>query len=383
MSLLPVFFNLFKVITLMSGLYIHIPYCHSKCHYCDFYSGSGLGYQNIYVEAIAKEFSIRRQEIIEPFKTIYIGGGTPSSLEPINIERLLYFCKTMNDVNPEEFTVEVNPEDVTSGLIETLRSYGVNRVSMGIQSLVDSELKDVGRNHLSSQAIESAGMISESFPNFSYDLIFGLPGQTLNSLRFSLDRLLELRPPHISVYLLSYEPGTRLYARLAAGKINETDESTVNEMYSLICRKLADEGYNHYEISNFALTGYESRHNSSYWASVPYLGLGASAHSFDGRLRRYNPSNLKEYLKSINAGKSAAIIDEEDADNRLNDILITRLRTARGLHRDDLLPSDYSRVESTINNLIERGQLSKIGDSVRIPEEQWLVSDNILRDLIV
>ena len=192
-----------------------------------------------------------------------------------------------------------------------------------------------------------------------------------------------MRPPHISVYLLSYEPGTRLYARLAAGKINETDESTVNEMYSLICRKLADEGYNHYEISNFALTGYESRHNSSYWASVPYLGLGASAHSFDGRLRRYNPSNLKEYLKSINAGKSAAIIDEEDADNRLNDILITRLRTARGLHRDDLLPSDYSRVESTINNLIERGQLSKIGDSVRIPEEQWLVSDNILRDLIV
>ncbi|MDE6086625.1 MAG: radical SAM family heme chaperone HemW [Muribaculaceae bacterium] len=367
----------------MSGLYIHIPYCHSKCHYCDFYSGSGLGYQNIYVEAIAKEFSIRRQEIIEPFKTIYIGGGTPSSLEPINIERLLYFCKTMNDVNPEEFTVEVNPEDVTSGLIETLRSYGVNRVSMGIQSLVDSELKDVGRNHLSSQAIESAGMISESFPNFSYDLIFGLPGQTLNSLRFSLDRLLELRPPHISVYLLSYEPGTRLYARLAAGKINETDESTVNEMYSLICRKLADEGYNHYEISNFALTGYESRHNSSYWASVPYLGLGASAHSFDGRLRRYNPSNLKEYLKSINAGKSAAIIDEEDADNRLNDILITRLRTARGLHRDDLLPSDYSRVEPTINSLIERGQLSKIGDSVRIPEEQWLVSDNILRELIV
>ena len=294
----------------MAGLYIHIPYCHSKCHYCDFYSGSGLGEQDNYIHAIEKEYQLRKHEIIEPYRTIYIGGGTPSSLDSDNLLRLLRFCKTEVADTPEEFTIEVNPENVTPHLIKLLKDNGVNRVSMGIQSLVDDELKAVGRNHTPECALKGAALIADGFSNFSYDLIFGLPGQTLESLNYSLEKLLELRPPHISIYLLSYEPGTRLYARLVSGKIRETDEATVTRMYSLICESLRYAGYDHYEISNFALPGHESRHNSSYWASVPYLGLGASAHSFDGSVRRYNPSNLKEYIRNVDSGESPAIIDE-------------------------------------------------------------------------
>lgn len=367
----------------MAGLYIHIPYCHSKCYYCDFYSGSGLGDQDNYISSIEREYRLRKTEIEEPYHTIYIGGGTPSSLEIANLQSLLSFCEAEIKGDIVEFTIEVNPEDVTTSLIELLKHYGVNRVSMGIQSLVVEELKSVGRNHTPKCALKSASLIADSFSNYSYDLIFGLPGQTLDSLTFSLEQLLELRPPHISVYLLSYEPGTRLYARLVAGKIEETDDATVNRMYTLIRERLRSAGYVHYEISNYALPGFESRHNSSYWASVPYLGLGASAHSFDGKLRRFNPSNLKEYIRSINAGLPAAIIDEEDADNRLNDILITRLRTSCGLRTGEISDADFQRIKASVDMLTQRGLLEINGDSIRIPEDRWLVSDNILRELIV
>lgn len=368
----------------MAGLYLHIPYCSSKCYYCDFYSGSGLGHESEYIAALSDEYRLRIGEIKEDFKTVYIGGGTPSSLSRDNLVLLLDSVSRMVNLNTiEEYTVEVNPEDVREDLLKTLKAHGVNRVSMGIQSLNDDELAAVGRRHTAMKAIESARLVAQYFSNYSFDLIFGLPGQSIESLKSSLDQLIELRPPHLSVYLLSYEPGTRLHARLSSCKVQETDEETSQQMYRLIADTLAQAGYTHYEISNYALPGYQSRHNTSYWFSVPYLGLGASAHSFDGTVRRYNPSRLPLYLDKISSGLSAATVDDEDDDNRLNDIIITRLRTARGLGQDDMTPTQYSMLRPTVDKMIDSGLLEVIDGRVRIPETHWLVSDNILRQLIV
>ncbi len=368
----------------MAGLYVHIPYCKSKCYYCDFYSGSGLGHEGEYIDAVLDEFKLRAREINEPYTTVYIGGGTPSSLSRDNLFKLLDGISENVDIDAlDEYTVEVNPEDIDESLLATLLAKGVNRISMGIQSLNDSELVAVGRRHNAAKAIESARLIAHYFSNYSFDLIFGLPGQSVASLKKSLDQLLELNPPHISVYLLSYEPGTRLYGQLIAGKVEEIEDEMAQEMYLLISETLDKVGYVHYEISNYALPGYESKHNSSYWFSVPYLGLGAAAHSFDGETRRYNPSRLLQYIEKISAGNLAVIVEDENDDNKLNDIIITRLRTLKGLAKDDISESQYSRLEPTIGKLTGMGLLERIGERVRIPADKWLLSDNILRELIV
>lgn len=373
----------------MAGLYIHIPYCHSKCAYCDFYSMPQADTVPRYIEALVAEAILRKDEVAQPFSTIYIGGGTPSILGAGTLARLLDRLSRVFDFSAvEEITVEVNPEDVTPGFMQTLKRAGVNRISMGVQSFNDDELRSVGRRHTGSQAFDAALAIKESFDNYSLDLIFGLPGQTLGTLDTTIQRMLELDAPHLSAYLLSYEPGTRLYAALMAGKFEEVSDELAYDMYICVHDTLCSAGYRHYEISNYARPGRESRHNSSYWDSMPYLGLGASAHSFDGDTRRFNSANIKEYLSAIESGRAYCTAEPENDENKFNDYIITRLRTARGLDMTDLAGRPFGylapQVEKPLHELVGSGALI-VGDSgnMVIPHTRWLTSDAVIRELIL
>lgn len=375
-------------VTMSAGLYIHVPYCHAKCAYCDFYSTPRQESADSYVDALIAEARLRCSELVNPVTTLYIGGGTPSSLGGDRLVSLVSrLGETIDLCRLEEFTVEVNPEDVDRELVEAMLSAGVNRVSMGVQSLVDDELAGVGRRHSASEALHAAELLASAFENFSLDLIFGLPGQTLESLDYSLERLMETGAPHLSAYLLSYEPGTCLYARLMAGKVVETDEEMAEAMYSLVDSRLTSAGYIHYEISNYAFPGRESRHNSAYWNGTPYLGLGPSAHSFDGDTRRYNPADVKTYIESLQAGYTCCEVDEETIENKFNDYLITRLRTSAGLSLTDLSHRPYGyladRLLEPVRRLQSAGLLEVDGDRITIPKSGWLASDAILRDLII
>ena len=366
----------------MSGLYIHIPFCHSKCIYCDFFSTPRKYDSEAYVDALLNELKQRRAEISEPFSTIYIGGGTPSSLSHDTLNSLL---SKLPISEAEEITVEVNPEDVNEQLIDILRKNGVTRVSMGIQSLNDDELKDVGRRHTASRAIDALTSLLEAGFNVSADLIYGLPGQTIESWNTSLLSLLAHRPHHLSCYILSYEPDTPLTRLLNKGKITEADDNTIAEMYSILCRETAAAGYEHYEIANFALPGYHSRHNSAYWRFAPYIGLGPGAHSFDGKIRRLNPHDIERYISSRDLDFTEK--EEETAEQLSNDYIMVALRTSEGIDLNYLTTLAGSkrteRVKKTAEKYLDEGKMElTAAGGLRIAEQSWLVGDSLTLDFI-
>lgn len=371
------------------SLYIHIPFCRSKCAYCDFYSGLKPLLSSNYVDLLLAEAQLRYDEFTEPCRTIYIGGGTPSALSYSDIGRLLAGLRNLFPLNDvEEVTIEVNPDDLTPDLIKAYVNMGINRISMGAQTFDDSMLKAIGRRHSASTALKAIDLLASSGINYSVDLIYGLPGQSVEDWSNSLLRLLQFCPPHFSAYLLSYEPGTLLYQRLMKGTVEEADEDTAIAMYNVLIRKAAENGYEHYEVSNFALPGYRSRHNSSYWDMTPYLGLGASAHSFNGHNRSANPADLRRYITLIESGQIAAEIDEETELDRLNDLIITSLRTLHGIRLDDV-ESIYGKQRCTaLINAAQSLIASQliINDTTHhtlyIPEEHWLRSDAIMRQLL-
>lgn len=362
----------------MAGIYVHIPFCHSKCAYCDFYSIAGARRVEEYADALAKEWYARRVELADlPVKTIYFGGGTPSIL---SAEILKSIANLLPKESLCEFTIEVNPEDVNIDSVLAWRSIGVNRVSMGVQSLDDVELATVGRRHSANDAIAAIACLKQGgITNISADLIYGLPGQTTESWQKSLDGLLASGITHLSAYCLSYEPGTRLYMKRERGEVTETDDETLEAMYHQLCRTARHFGFDHYEISNFAKPDCFSRHNSSYWDGTPYLGLGPGAHSLaaDGT-RRYVPSSLKDYISHPD---TAAVVDHEDDIDRLNDRLLISLRTARGI---DLLSFSQLQKDTLLAAAqphIRAGRLILEDSYLRVPESQWLLCDLVLRDL--
>jgi len=365
----------------MAGIYVHIPLCAAKCAYCDFYSvPRGRISPDALVDALTNEFSLRRHELgDESVSTIYIGGGTPSSLSSGLLTALM---DRFREYSPDECTVEVNPEDITAGYVTSLVNAGINRVSMGVQSLVDSELSFIGRRHSARDAIDAVRIIKDNgIDNLSLDLIYGLPGQTVDTWRRSLDTLLGLYPQHISAYLLSYEPGTRLTAMLNAGKITETPDETIEIMYNTLCRMTSDAGFDHYEISNFSQPGRHSRHNSSYWDGTAYLGLGPGAHSFTLGTRRHNPSDIRQYIKL--RGSGITVEEPENDSERFNDFIITSLRTADGLNLAKA--AEFGRTDKVIEAArphLRSGKMLLSGGRLRIAETSWLVADSIMRDFI-
>lgn len=364
----------------MAGLYIHIPFCHAKCAYCDFFSSpSTLQAANV-TEAIVREWQMRRCELNEPLYTVYIGGGTPSCLPYNLLKSLIQGLQLPETV--QEFTMEVNPEDVTAEAVAQWRYLGINRISMGVQSLDDRQLRAVGRRHTAAQALQAIERLQRSFTNISLDLIYGLPGQDLASWKRSLNGLLATgASSHLSCYLLSYEPGTRLWAQLQTAKVKEASESSVQLYYSYLCEAMHRRGFDHYEISNFALPGRRSRHNSSYWDMIPYVGLGPAAHSFDGRdTRRANPCHISRYLAAINDGHTAFTTEKETPQDLTNDRILTSLRRVEGL---DLTTLPLQPDEKVIASLVASGHLRREGSRIFIPEQRWLVSDMTIRQLLL
>ncbi len=368
-------------LTEMAGIYVHIPFCHSKCAYCDFYS-MPLRNEADFVEALMNEYASRKKELAQEISTIYLGGGTPSCLSRSQLTRIFNLLPVDK---AEEITIEINPEDATDDFVKWLHHDTlVNRVSMGVQSLNDTELKTIGRRHSAIEAINAAKRLLESGFNLSLDLIYGLPGQNTTSWEKSLDGVLALNPHHLSCYLLSYEPGTRLTAMKQTGKITEISDTEALEMYELLCDKAYSSGYQHYEISNFSKLGFHSRHNSSYWNLTPYLGLGPGAHSFDGKIRRYNPGNLKQYIE--NKGIGITVAEDENDSERFNDFVITSLRTEKGMSLE-LCSAMFgslrrNKVERISERFIKEGIMWHNSNYLGINTHYWLTSDAIMLEFI-
>lgn len=361
----------------MAGVYIHIPYCRQICHYCDFYHTAALSSKPGLLEALRGEMAAREQEITEPVTTLYFGGGTPSVCSPEEIRDLIESATEVWQVDRwEEITLEANPDDLTPGYLSALREAGVNRLSMGIQSFHDEHLALLNRRHTAGDAVRAFREARQSgFDNIALDLMYGLPFMTIGQWEENLDRMVELGPEHISAYHLTIEPNT-VFGRKG---IESVDEQTGDEHFRLLRDRLTAAGYEHYEVSNFARPGRRSRHNSAYWSGAPYLGIGPSAHSYDGLLtRRWNPASIRDYLSG-----TGRIEEELTGRDRWNEYLMTRLRTADGIRWDDLLERFGPERKAWLLGKTDRceGLLVLNETGVVIPPEKFLLSDYVIARL--
>lgn len=329
----------------MAGIYIHIPFCKQRCIYCDFYSTTSQEKENRYIEAVCTELELRKQSLPDPVHTIYIGGGTPSLLNPASVKQLKECIDRNYRVMPDlEFTVEANPDDISPEWLEAMSRTGVNRISMGVQTFHDGHLKLLRRRHNSERAIQAVHLCQEhGFRNISIDLIYGLPEQTLEEWKADVAQAIALNVQHLSAYALIYEENTALWRMREQNKVQEADEELSLSMFEYLITELKNNGFEHYEISNFGLPGFHSRHNSSYWNDTPYLGCGASAHSFIGMERMYNTANIDQYIKDITRCREENLPYKEvchcevlDRYEHYNDRIITGLRTAAGLDLEKL-----------------------------------------------
>lgn len=373
------------------GIYIHIPFCKSRCIYCGFYSTTNKELKERYVDALIREIHMRKDDFarlgtsLSPSttSTVYFGGGTPSSLSVCDIERIVGALESTFNGTPSEVTLEMNPDDVTKDYIKAVRQVGINRISMGIQTFDDSRLQFIRRRHNASQAEKAVMTIrEEGIHNVSIDLMFGFPNQTMDEWVTDIDKAIALHPTHISAYSLMYEEGTPLFRMLQKGEISQIDDETSLAMYTELINRLTTNGYEHYEISNFAMPGYRSVHNSSYWHDTPYLGFGAAAHSYNKDTRSWNIPDLKKYIESIESGVLPSESEVIDADTHYNDLITTALRTREGLNLDDL-PQKY-REYALVNarKSISEHLLEATDSHIRLTREGLFVSDMVMSELI-
>lgn len=371
----------------MTHLYIHIPFCRRRCVYCDFYSTTSESKKGKYVDALCGEIKYRACELpSRRLDTIYIGGGTPSQLTPKELEQIFDTVESSFSVSSDaEITMEANPDDMHEEYVAALSSMPVNRISMGVQSFDDRQLGFLRRRHNSKGAVDAYKMCRKyGFENVSMDLMYGLPGQDMKDWEQDVRTMISLRPEHISAYHLIYEEGTPLYSLLLRGKVSEVDEELSLAMYRRLVDMLCDEGYEHYEISNFARRGMESRHNSCYWDGEPYLGCGAAAHSYDGCRRRWNNASLEEYIDG--AGHPPFGYEELDTDTKYNDYVMTRLRTNSGISTDEVArlfsPELAVYMMENAGRYIDNGMLERHNGRIRLSREGIFVSDGIMSDLM-
>lgn len=346
-----------------------------------------------FVEALICEISQNKdffKNLGVPLNTIYFGGGTPSLLSPEQLTAIIDALNVNFDISQEslsEFTIEVNPDDVTHDYLSRLREIGVNRLSMGVQSFSDKDLKWMNRRHSASQAVEAFSCArAAGYDNISLDLIFGFELLTLEGWRDNLQKIIGLRPEHISSYQLSIEPKSRLGRLYERGCYNATSQELSEMEYSLLQRMLGEAGYIQYEISNFALPGREAIHNSSYWNMTPYLGLGPAAHSFDGTCRWWNSSNLNNYIIKTSGGKSCSRKERLSERDKFNETVMLSLRRSDGLDLDLLRgrfgESEYNQFYKQLKALPE-SSVETAGSKIRIPSDKLFLSDGIIRDLFI
>jgi len=368
----------------LAGIYVHIPFCARRCIYCGFFSTVREDEAARYIRTLCAEL-VQRKDYLEgaSVSTVYFGGGTPSRLTPEQIGRVKDCMESTFGLDSlNEFTVECNPDDINGQYASALKSLGVNRISMGVQTFNDDMLRFLGRRHTAAQALDAVHVCRDSgISNISIDLMYGLPGQTLDMFRADLETALAAGVQHISSYCLSYEENTPLQALLEQDKLTPVSDDLCARMYSLMCKTLREGGFEHYEISNFSKPGFHSRHNSSYWDGTPYLGVGAAAHSYNGKTRRWNPSDLNTYMDGIE--QSIPMYEEEQlsATDLYNERVMLSLRTSQGLNLSTLSTPDRLTVLKSAKSFIDRGQMSFQNPFLRLSESSFFVSDSIISSL--
>jgi len=374
------------------GIYCHLPICKSRCIYCDFYSQTDMNIENSLINGILTEID---QADIEyqtaNAETIYLGGGTPSCFKAINIKKLLESIKKRFVAGRQdniEITIEINPDDISTQKLIEYKKAGINRISLGTQSFNEHELKFLGRRHTALQNHQAIKNIRKAgFENFSVDLIFALPQQTVEDFNFSLDQALTHHPAHISIYCLTYENGTPLYNMMKSGEVSMLDDNIQADFFKTVMRRLLREGYIQYELSNFAISGYECRHNMNYWKMGNYLGFGPSAHSHINNRRWANLPDINKYLQSIKNGHLSRQFQETiSPQQRAGEFLMLSLRLKEGVDLEKhqkLAGQDLLRIKQEIISGLLKNKLAEIrGTYLRLTENGKIVADEITAQLM-
>ena len=366
----------------MAGIYIHIPFCKKACTYCDFYFSISLTQKENYLEVLQKEIGERNTffNAQEKINTIYFGGGTPSILDKNDIDTIIKSLSgNFKLVDVEEITLECNPDDLSSEYLKKLEDTKINRLSIGVQSFYDPYLKFMNRRHDSKKSMEVLDRIKHSrFSNYSIDIIFGVPGQTKDELLRDLEIATNHNIPHISIYQLTYEPGTPLYYMLKKGRIGVQPQNESEEQYELIIEFLQNHGYEHYEVSNFAKPGMYSKHNTLYWKGEKYLGLGPGAHSYDGFLqRRWNYPNLKKYINAENYFE----VEHLNETKIYNEIILTRLRTMWGISKNEFTGRYLEYFLQKSQTLIKSNYMKFENEMYKLSKKGMLIADKIVEEL--
>ncbi|MDH5597835.1 MAG: radical SAM family heme chaperone HemW [Cyclobacteriaceae bacterium] len=373
----------------MSGLYIHIPFCKKACHYCDFHFSTNLKQKEKVIDSLLMEISLR-EKLLRDLRptTLYFGGGTPSILESKYLAKIMQKIIQITGDHFEEITIESNPDDLSLNKLKEIRSMGFNRLSIGIQTFNENLLQYINRAHTREDALRSFEDARHAgFENINLDLIYGIPGSTQNDLVNDLVKINELHPEHISIYGMTIEENTVFGRWLKKGELIKQSEDNEAVLYERILSFMVEAGYSHYEISNFSLPGYKSRHNSGYWDLSPYIGIGPGAHSFDGENRWWNISNNARYNKLLEEGKAFFEVEEYNPKDRINEYILTSLRTMEGINTDFLNKKFNHDINSqskkVIETYVEGGFLSFNTGRLSLTRKGKLISDQISSELFI
>jgi oxygen-independent coproporphyrinogen III oxidase len=376
----------------MSGIYLHIPFCKQACHYCDFHFSTSLKKKDAMIEALCKELILRKHEQTSQIKTIYFGGGTPSVLQAVELKQILDTIHTHYKVDTDaEVTLEANPDDFVSdaedrGLyLKRLRDIGFNRLSIGVQSFFEEDLKLMNRAHNAEEAHNCIEIAKRYFDNLSIDLIYGIPKMTPKRWKENLHKALSYEIPHLSCYALTVEPNTALAHFIKKGKVEAVDDEEARKHHKILVDVTEERAYENYEFSNFALEGWHSQNNTAYWQGKSYLGIGPSAHSYNGLQRSWNVANNTKYIDSINKGDLPITRETLSLDDRYNEYVMTRLRTKKGI---DLNEIEENFGPERLNYLLEQatehlrlGVLEKTDHSISVTRKGAFLTDGIASNL--
>ncbi|MBT7458443.1 MAG: radical SAM family heme chaperone HemW [Flavobacteriaceae bacterium] len=372
----------------MSGIYLHIPFCKKACHYCNFHFSTSMRHADKMIAAIHAELQLRKKEAQRPVETIYFGGGTPSVLSKEHIVGMLDQVHQHYDViQSPEITLEANPDDLTLEYMQALQEAGINRLSIGIQSFHDSELKLMNRAHNASQSLSSVTLAKKEFDNVSIDLLFGNPNTTLDDWKRNLDHALQLEVPHISSYALTLEPKTALERFVDKGLVSLLDENVVEAQFHHLVDTLTQAGYDHYELSSFGKPGYHSQNNTGYWQGKTYLGIGPSAHGFDGNQRYWNVSNNASYMQQITKGELPQTIEKLSVVDIFNESIMIGLRASWGVSlqaMENKLGLRYRQhLEDQAKRFMDEGLLHIENNALKTTRKGAFLADGISAELFL
>ncbi len=374
----------------MAGIYLHIPFCKKACHYCDFHFSTSPQYKDQMLNALSQEIGLRKNYLAgETIETIYFGGGTPSLLSADELQILIGAITDLYEVSPTaEITLEANPDDLSPQKVREFRQTLINRFSIGIQSFFEEDLKWMNRAHTAPEAQSSIKRVQDAgFENITADLIYGYPLLSKPKWEHNIQQLIELNIPHISSYSMTVEPATALSSFIKKGEQKPMDEGQSSAQFLILMEQLTEAGFEHYEISNFAKPGLYSKHNSNYWEGVSYLGIGPSAHSFNGESRQWNVSNNSKYIDQIQLKKIPAEMEMLSTENRINEYIMTSLRTSKGMSLQKITErfgSDYANeVRNGLEPFADKNWINLKEQIVTLTTDGKLFADHIASELFI